>query len=186
MAALIKKKKERDAKIPDAGMSDIVFLLLLFFLVSTTIDVDTGIGITLPEKIEDTEVTPLPKDRMANILINENGDVLYNKEQISIPQVREKLAVRIREKIELPSTKKLVVSIKTDRKTNYNLFIECFDMCKLAFRDVRNELSQQLYNISYDDMVRDTKSQMDNDERIKNIKAKIPEIISFAEPEKIK
>ena len=73
----MKKKKDRDAEIPSAGMSDIVFLLLLFFLVSTTIDVDTGIGLTLPEyvPIEEQVFVPLSKDRLAALNINENGDV---------------------------------------------------------------------------------------------------------------
>jgi len=47
----IKKKKRPDPEIPTSSMADISFLLLLFFLVSTVIDVDTGIGMTLPEFI---------------------------------------------------------------------------------------------------------------------------------------
>lgn len=45
----IRKKKKPDPEIPTSSMADISFLLLLFFLVSTVIDVDTGIGLTLPE-----------------------------------------------------------------------------------------------------------------------------------------
>ena len=66
----IKKKKEIEAKIPDAGMSDIVFLLLLFFLVSTTIDVDTGIGRKLPPPPDPSVKPPDVKDRnVMNILL---------------------------------------------------------------------------------------------------------------------
>jgi biopolymer transport protein ExbD len=48
----LKKRKRPEPEIPTASMSDISFLLLLFFLVSTVIDVDTGIGIVLPEYVE--------------------------------------------------------------------------------------------------------------------------------------
>jgi len=179
MAGLLKKKKERDAKIPDAGMSDIVFLLLLFFLVSTTIDVDTGIGITLPEYQETPDnVVPLSKDRLAALLINENGDVLLDKKILSVSQISETLIPRIESKIELPKKKKSVVSIKTDRRTNYDLFVQAFDQAKLAFRTVRDSYSKRIYGgREYGDLL---------EEEARVVKDKIPEIISFAEPEKVK
>jgi len=176
----IKKKKERDASIPDAGMSDIVFLLLLFFLVSTTIDVDTGIGLSLPEyiPIEEQEFVPLSKDRLAALNINENGDVLLDGEIIAIPQISETLKPRIESKIDLPSTKKLVVSVKTDRKTNYNLYIQALDQIKSAYADVQEAYAQQAFGKKLLDLT---------PEQLKVVKKeKIPIIISIAEPERVK
>ncbi|MEN8192008.1 MAG: biopolymer transporter ExbD [Bacteroidota bacterium] len=176
----MKKKKERDVKIPDAGMSDIVFLLLLFFLVSTTIDVDTGIGLSLPEYIppdEEREFVPLSKDRLAALNINENGDVLLNGEVIAIPQIKETLIPRIESKIELPKKKKLVVSMKTARKTNYNLYIQALDQVKGAYADVRTAYSQTHFNKKLFQL---------NDEEDRELKSKVPIIISIAEPEKVK
>lgn len=174
----MKKKKERDAEIPSAGMSDIVFLLLLFFLVSTTIDVDTGIGLVLPEFREDlTDVVPLSKERLASLNINENGDVLLNGEVIAIPQVKETLIPRIESKIELPKTKKLVVSIKTARKTNYNLYIQTMDQIKAAYAEVQLSYSQNHFNKKLYEL---------NAEEKKELRNKIPIIISIAEPERIK
>ena len=175
----MKKKKDRDAEIPSAGMSDIVFLLLLFFLVSTTIDVDTGIGLTLPEyvPIEEQEFVPLSKDRLAALNINENGDVLLDGNVIAIPQVRETLIPRIESKIELPKAKKLVISIKTARKTNYNLYIQTLDQIKAAYAEVRTAYSQNNFNKKLYEL---------NDDENKELRAKIPIIISIAEPEKIK
>ncbi len=51
----LERKKIREAEIPTASQADLAFLLLLFFLVSTTIDVDTGIGLTLPEYVPPEE-----------------------------------------------------------------------------------------------------------------------------------
>jgi len=86
----IKKNKNKGAEIPTGSMADIAFLLLLFFLVATVIDVDTGIGLVLPEPVEDTDVTPISKERMAALLVNENGDVLLDGKVIAIPQIKEK------------------------------------------------------------------------------------------------
>ena len=176
----IKKKKDRDASIPDAGMSDIVFLLLLFFLVSTTIDVDTGIGLNLPEYIplEEQEFVPLSKDRLAALNINENGDVLLDGEIIAIPQISETLIPRIESKINLPSTKKLVVSVKTDRKTNYNLYIQALDQIKYAYADVQKAYAQQAYGKKLADLTPEESKVVK--------KEKVPIIISIAEPERIK
>lgn len=175
----IKKKQRPDPEIPTSSMSDISFLLLLFFLVSTVIDVDTGIGLTLPEYIplEQAEVVPLSKDRLAALLINENGDVLLNGDIISIPQIRENLVEKIRSKIGQPKNKKLVVSVKTDRKTNYNLYIMALDQVKGAYFQVREEYSRSKYN----------KKVIDLDEKETNdLRDEIPIIISIAEPELIK
>ncbi len=172
----LRKKKVKGAEIPTGSMADIAFLLLLFFLVATTIDVDTGIGLTLPEYQEEQDLVPLSKDRMAALLINENGDVLLNGEVIAIPQIKDNLKERIISKIELPKKKKLVVSVKTDRRTNYNLYIQALDQVKGAFYEVRDEYSNSHFGKRFKDL---------NEEQAKEVKEKIPIIISIAEPEKI-
>lgn len=175
----LKKRKLREAEIPNGSMADIAFLLLLFFLVATVIDVDTGIGLTLPEYIpeEEREFVPLSKDRMAALLINESGDVLLNKERIAIPQIKETLMDKIRSKINLPKNKKLVVSVKTDRKTNYNLYIQALDQVKAAYFAVREEYSLDHFGKKVDNLT---------EEETKELREKIPIIISIAEPERIK
>ncbi|MFO7447445.1 MAG: biopolymer transporter ExbD [Ignavibacteriaceae bacterium] len=172
--AFIKKKGMRSAEIPTASQADLAFLLLLFFLVSTVIDVDTGIGLTLPEYVEDVETVEVSKDRMAAILINENGDVLVDGTPTSVPQIKLNLKPRIISKIELPSNKKLIVSVKTDRRTNYNLYIQALDQVKQAYFEVREEYSTQNYGRKYNDLTPD-------DQVI--VRDKIPITISIAEPE---
>ena len=109
--------------------------------------------------------------------INENGDVLLDGNVIAIPQVRETLIPRIESKIELPKAKKLVVSIKTARQTNYNLYIQTLDQIQAAYAEVRTAYSQNNFNKKLYEL---------NDDEKKELRAKIPIIISIAEPEKIK
>ena len=160
-------------------MADIAFLLLIFFLVATVIDVDTGIGLTLPEyvppeEIEDVKVDP---DRMASILINENNDVLLGGEPISLFQIKNTLKPRIISKIDLPKNKKLIVSLKTDRKTVYSAYISALDQIKMAFFEVRDEYSNSRFGAKYNDLSEETQ---------KEVKDAVPIIISLAEPEMVK
>lgn len=173
----IKKRKLKEAEIPTSSMADIAFLMLLFFLVATVIDVDTGIGLVLPEYTENTEFVPLAKDRLSALLINENGDVLLDKELIAIPQISKTLIPRIESKIEVPKNKKLVVSVKVDRKTNYNLYIQALDQVKEAYSEVREAYSLKTFGKKMVDL---------NKEQENDVKEKIPVIISIAEPEKVK
>ncbi len=175
----IKRKKRAGGEFSAGSMADITFLLLLFFLVTTNIDVDTGIGLTLPEYVppEEQELVPLSKERLAALLINENGDVLLNGEVIAIPQITNNLKERIESKINLPKNKKLVVSIKTDRNTNYNLYIQALDQVKEAFFEVREAYSMSVWG---------TKRAELSEENSNELRDKIPIIISIAEPEAVK
>jgi len=173
---MLRKKRSLEASIPSSSMADIAFLLLIFFLVATVIDVDTGIGMTLPE-ITDEPPPPVSKDRMAAVLINENNDVLLDGEPISLFQIKSTLKPRIVSKIELPKRKKLIVSLKTDRKTVYNAYISALDQIKMAFFEVRDEYSNSRFGTKYNDL---------NDEARKEVKNAIPIIISLAEPEAVK
>jgi len=175
--ALLKKKNVRSVEIPTASQADLAFLLLLFFLVSTIIDVDTGIGLTLPEYVEDPETVEVPKDRMAAVLINENGDVLVDGNATSIFQVKNNLKPRIVSKINLPANKKLIVSVKTDRKTNYNAYIQALDQIKQAYFEVRDEYATANFGNKFNDLNA-------TDQEV--VKEKVPIIISLAEPEAVK
>lgn len=176
---MIKKKKLREAAIPTASMADIAFLLLIFFLVATVIDVDTGIGLTLPEYVppEEMEEVKVDPDRMAALLINETGDVLLDGAPISVFQIKNTLKPRIQSKIDLPKKKKLIVSLKTDRKTVYNVYIQALDQIKMAFFEVRDEYSNSRFGSDYNDLI---------PEEQKIVKDAVPIIISLAEPEQVK
>ena len=174
--AFIKRRSLRSAEIPTASQADLAFLLLLFFLVSTVIDVDTGIGMTLPEFVENQEIVEVSKDRMASVLVNETGDVLLDGQPISLFQITATLKPRIQSKVDLPKNKKLIVSIKTARKTVYNAYIQALDQVKLAFFEVRDEYSNSKYGRKFNDL------EVDQQNEVKDV---VPIIISIAEPEKV-
>ena len=81
---MFKKKRREVEEIPSSTMADIAFLLLVFFLLTTTISLDKGINIVLPSEGEQKEI---PKKNITNILINEIGKVLMNEEPILIKNI---------------------------------------------------------------------------------------------------
>ena len=174
---MIKKKQIREASIPSSSMADIAFLLLIFFLVATVIDVDTGLSLTLPEINEDQEIVEISPDRMAAVLVNENGDVLVDGNVVPIFQIKDMLKERIASKNNLPSNKKMIISLKTDRKTVYNVYVSALDQIKQAYFEVRDEYSNGKYGKKYGDL------NVDEQSDVKNV---VPMIISIAEPELVK
>ena len=114
---------------------------------------------------------------MAAILINETGDVLLDGKPISLFQIKNTLKPRIQSKIGLPKNKKLIVSVKTDRKTRYNAYIQALDQIKLAYFEVRDEYSRSKFGAKFDDLNEDGQNE---------VKDAVPIIISLAEPEAVK
>ncbi|CUU06907.1 Biopolymer transport protein ExbD [Candidatus Thermokryptus mobilis] len=168
---MLKRRKRAEAEIPSASMADIAFELLIFFLVATTFDVDTGIGLVLPPAAETTEQVKIKQSDIAKLLVNAAGEVLLDGELITVPQIRETIKNKIKQ------NPKLIVSIKTDRETNYSRYIEVLDELKLAYNDLREEHSLKTYGKSFKDLNRDQQEE---------VKKAIPIRISIAEPEEVK
>ncbi|MGH1363025.1 MAG: ExbD/TolR family protein [Calditrichia bacterium] len=120
---MLKKREKAPVEIPSSSMADIAFLLLVFFLVCTTINVDKGLDLILPPD-EDVEEIEINRKNITNILINDNGDVLIDSSPVSIREINR----LIREKLE--ENDKLIVSLKTTRGTKYEIYIAVLDQLK--------------------------------------------------------
>ncbi len=121
---MLNKKRTREAQIPTSSLADIAFLLLTFFLVTTSLDMDKGLQLTLPPK---GEARPIPKKNIATLYVNSTGEVLLDDQEIRIPDIKE--TVRLR----LAQNDLLIVSIKTDRETPYQKFVSVLDQVQMAF-----------------------------------------------------
>lgn len=177
---LLKKRSRPEGEIPSASLADMAFLLLIFFLVTTTIDVDSGIGLVLPPPPKTNTPPPQIKNRnMLKILINSSGAVLINDQPSDMGEVKEKVFQFITNDGKNPNLsetpKKAVVSLKTDRQTTYNTYIQLLDRVKGAYNQARNERSRELFGIAFDKL---------SGPKQKQIKDYYPEKISEAEPDK--
>ncbi len=120
----LSRRNKSNPEIPTSSMADIAFLLIVFFLVTTTMNQDKGIGMQLPPAGENKKIQ---KKNICNIWVNASGDILINLEQeIALEQLRADIERRLSE------NDKLIVSLKADQETAYNAFINVLDEIKLA------------------------------------------------------
>ena len=117
-----KKRRFKAEGIPTSSMADIAFLLLVFFLVTTTIDTDKGLGIVLPPP-GDMEIE-IRKENILNCLINSQGKVLLDEEPTNIDQIHRIVSQKLR------ANDKLIVSVKAHPKTAYNDYVKVIDQLK--------------------------------------------------------
>ncbi|HMB40574.1 MAG TPA: biopolymer transporter ExbD [Balneolaceae bacterium] len=177
---LNKKRGRESAEIDGSSLADIAFLLLIFFLVVTTIDVDTGIGLVLPPIPDDIEPPPVRERNLMNILVNAQGMVLINEQPAAVASVRERVKEFIDNNGADPnlseSPNDAIVSIKTDRRTPYNVYIDMLDEVMGAYAELRHAASMDRFGVPYS-------SLEDNSVEQDEIQEMYPKKISIAEPD---
>jgi len=131
--ALLKKKKDREAAIPDGSLADIAFLILIFFMVATTIDMDKGIGIILPPEGEEQEVN---KDKITKVLVDPKGKVFLDEKEIKMTEVKNEV-----EKMLLRDPK-MIFSVKAHESAKYDDHIAVLDQLKMAKADRNISIAQ--------------------------------------------
>lgn len=167
--------------MPSSSLADIAFLLLIFFLLVTTIDIDTGIGLVLPPAPDPTEEPPPIKERnLMNIQVNAAGQVLMDEEMVAISQVKDRLKAFIDNNGRDPdlseTPQNAIVSIKMAREAPYRTYIDMLDEVIGAYTELRNTLAQAQYGQNF--------SELDDDsEEYETVKEAYPKKISIAEPD---
>lgn len=178
---MLKKKRGREsAEINGSSLADIAFLLLIFFLVVTTIDVDTGIGLILPPIPDDIDPPPVRERNLMNILVNAQGMVLINEQPAAIGNVRDQVKQFIDNNGADPdlseSPDDAIVSIKTDRRTPYNVYIDMLDEVMGAYAELRNTASMDRFGVPFSSLEQGTVRRAE-------IQEMYPKKISIAEPD---
>ncbi len=121
---LLAKRKKTSTEIPTSALPDIVFLLLIFFLVTTTIDAEKGLDLVLPPaQSEELKMAP---ENIANLLINAAGNVAIDNQIVEIRDITQIIKER------LQANPILVVSVKTDKLTKYDVYLDVIDKLKKA------------------------------------------------------
>ena len=177
-------------EIPSASLADIAFMLLIFFLVTTTMDVDSGLERKLPQWSDDVKDQPEIKDRnVFSVVVNRNNELLVEGKEANIKDLRD----RAKEFMENPyndenlpekeikdvpyfgqiPVTKGVISLYNDVDTKYGTYLAVQNELVGAINDLREELAQKQFGKSYADL------ESDQQDAIREI---YPQKISEAEP----
>jgi biopolymer transport protein ExbD len=115
------------AEIPTSSMADIAFLLIVFFLVTTTMNQDKGLSLHLPPVAETKEVR---EKNICNVWINAQDEIAFFESE----QLTRVAFLDLRASIEqrLAANDKLIVSLKAEREATYRIFVDVLDELKLS------------------------------------------------------
>ena len=187
------RNKRAIPEINAGSMADIAFLLLIFYLVTTTMDTDKGINRKLPpwdeELVEDPP--PIKERNIFTVLVNSNDQLLVEDEYLEISQLREKAmefidnngdgsctyckGYKVSSSSDNPD--KAVISLQNDRGTSYGMYVKVQNELVAAYEDLSDKYAEEEYGKSYRGMDADEDKDV-----IKEIKGAYPQKISEAEP----
>ena len=188
--------KRKTPDINAGSQADIAFLLLVFFLVATTMNTDKGLSRVLPPlppedvKVEDAKV----KERnVLLVFVNASGQIMAGDESMDIRGLKDKakefilnpmddanLPEKKDTEIELADGSKWVypvsegvISLQTTRDTNYEVYIMVQNELSRAFNEVREQVAMQKFGQPFADLNEDQRSA---------VTKAVPQKISEAEP----
>lgn len=200
---------KRSAPEVNAGsMADIAFLLLIFFLVTTTIETDSGINRKLPPIQDENEPPPPLKERnIFIVLINSNGDLLVEDEPMDLKNLKQ-AAIQFldngggkgdeacnycrgaKDPASSDNPVKAVISLQNNRLTKYSDYIAVQNELVAAYNELRNREAKRMYGVTFvemEEMFKNDSYSGNKDklkERIKVIKDMYPQKLSEAEPKR--
>lgn len=185
--------KRATPEINASSMADISFLLLIFFLVTTSMATNMGLSRRLPPPLPEDQVAPdveVNKRNVLVVLINTNNQLMVQGEQMSVKDLRKKAKEFIKNEYnaqnlpelfptEIPSlgvmnvTRDHVISLQNDRGTEYQAYLEVQNELVAAYNELREELATQRFNGHYESL---------DEDKQKAIQKVYPQKISEAEP----
>ncbi len=195
--------RRKGAPEVNAGsMADIAFLLLIFFLVTTTIETDAGLDRMLPPIEPPEEDVIIKQKNIFTVNINRNGQLLVEDNLMDLKNLREAAVSFLENNADGTCTyckgkkdpassdnpTKAIISLKNDRETKYSTYITVQNELVGAYNDLRNREAQRLYGRDFTKMEAEylnpeTPSSVRDDlkDKVKRVQDMFPQKLSEAE-----
>jgi len=177
---MARRKKRTSNEINASTMADIAFLLLIFFLVTTTMDIDKGILVPLPPISEDIIEARENERNVLPVLINSMDQLLVKGELYQIrnlkARTKEFLTNWGKDPTLSDTPEDAIVSLKNDKGTSYDMYIQVHNELKAAYVEIWNEEARKKHGKLYNKL---------NKQQQKDIRKMYPRKLSEADPEDV-
>lgn len=127
--AMMKQRSKVSDEIPSAGMADIAFLLLIFFLITTVFPRDTGLRIVLPEEAEEVEVS---QNNVLHLQVQPSGAVVVRRGESETEQTMSASQIESLWRTEVAQNANLIAAVKTHPDAAHRHMIAVLDQLQLA------------------------------------------------------
>lgn len=156
---LIRRKQRETPGLNTTSTADISFMLLIFFLVTTSMDVDKGLlrQLPSPEPQKKEQQTVVDKANLMELRLTAGDTLLVNGKPMKVSQLKEE-TIRFVHRL----GKKHLISIESDRDADYNLYFQMQNQLMKAYSQLRNETAQKKYHRDYALLNNDQKEQVRN------------------------
>lgn len=157
---LIRRKQRETPGLNTTSTADISFMLLIFFLVTTSMDVDKGLLRQLPSpepQKKEQQQTVVDKANLMALRLTAGDTLLVNDKPMKVSQLKEE-TIRFVHRL----GKKHLISIESDRDADYNLYFQMQNQLMEAYSQLRNETAQKKYHRNYALLNNDQKEQVRN------------------------
>ena len=157
---LIRRKSHETPGLNTTSTADISFMLLIFFLVTTSMDVDKGLLRQLPSpepQKKEQQQSVVDKANLMELRLTAGDTLLVNGKPMQVSQLKEE-TIRFVHRL----GKKHLISIESDRDADYNLYFQMQNQLMEAYSQLRNETAQKKYHRDYALLNNDQKEQVRN------------------------
>ena len=156
---LIRRKQRETPGLNTTSTADISFMLLIFFLVTTSMDVDKGLlrQLPSPEPQKKEQQTVVDKANLMELRLTAGDTLLVNGKPMQVSLLKEE-TIRFVHRL----GKKHLISIESDRDADYNLYFLMQNQLMEAYSQLRNETAQKKYHRDYALLNNDQKEQVRN------------------------
>ena len=157
---LIRRKQHKILGLNTTSTADISFMLLIFFLVTTSMDVDKGLLRQLPSpepQKKEQQQSVVDKANLMALRLTAGDTLLVNGKPMQVSQLKEE-TIRFVHRL----GKKHLISIESDRDADYNLYFQMQNQLMEAYSQLRNETAQKKYHRDYALLNNDQKEQVRN------------------------
>jgi biopolymer transport protein ExbD len=150
------RRKRSVPELNTTSTADISFMLLVFFLVTSSMDSDKGLGRRLPPVDEQQEQQDISRSNVLQIRLDADDRLFCNDTTVTLQELQQQVESFVASR----QTDRHIIAVETDRKTSYDAYFEMQNAVVAAYRSLREKMARQWYGHSLKDCSQEEREQI--------------------------